>query len=199
MTGPEVAESEKKPVINLVPAILTGTAALLAALTTVYVNVRNDIKTAPQPAVTTVTTTVAEPEPAAEPVLPLDLRLQLQRIAVHEDGAVGTADWRFTVEADGQPLFALQQDSMNSQGGRNVVVVSEDREASAALQLAPGQQVEIVVRGWRSGWLKRGSEPLAVGSAVLSGEGPMDPLRVEATRRDDGAFTFYFSAPRVRD
>jgi len=194
-----VAESEKKPVINLVPAILTGTAALLAALTTVYVNVRNDLKSDPQPVAQVVAAQPPAPAPAPEPVLPVDLRLQLQRIAVHEDGAVGTADWRFTVEADGQPLFALQEDSMTSQGGRNVVVVSEDRDTSAVLQLAPGQAAEITVRGWRGRWLKPGGDPVAMGTGILSGEGRLTPVRVEAADPGKGSFTFYFSAPRVRD
>lgn len=194
-----MAEGDKKPVINLVPAILTGTAALLAALTTVYVNVRNDLKSDPPPVAQVVAAPPAAPEPVLEPALPIDLRLQLQRIAVHEDGAVGTADWRFTVEADGQPLFALQEESMTSQGGRNVVVVSEDRDTSAVLQLAPGQSAEITVRGWRGGWLKTGSDPVAMGTGSLSGEGQLTAIRVEAAEPDKGSFTFYFSAPRVRD
>jgi hypothetical protein len=44
-----VADNEKKPVITLLPAILTGATALIAALTTIYINVRNDLKSAGTP------------------------------------------------------------------------------------------------------------------------------------------------------
>lgn len=189
-----MADSDKKPVLNLVPAILTGTAALLAALTTVYVNVRNDLKSeAASPAALTVPASKTEP-PLKAPALPQPLRLQLQRIAVQEDGAVGDADWRFAVEADGQPLFALQQDSMSAQGGRNIVVIAADRDAQAPIELAPGQRLPIVVKGWRSGWFKSGSEPAVVGEGVLSAAGALAPITVTADDGKKGSFTFYFSA-----
>ncbi len=190
-----MADSDKKPVLNLVPAILTGTAALLAALTTVYVNVRNDLKSeVASPAAVTVPASKTEPLPPPAPALPQPLRLQLQRIAVQEDGAVGDADWRFAVEADGQPLFAVQQDSMSAQGGRNIVVIAADRDAQATLELAPGQRLPIVVKGWRSGWFKSGSEPAVVGEGVLSAAGALAPITVAAEDGKKGSFTFYFSA-----
>ena len=189
-----MADSDKKPVLNLVPAILTGTAALLAALTTVYVNVRNDLKSeVASPAAVTVTASKIASAPTV-PALPQPLRLQLQRIAVQEDGAVGNADWRFAVEADGQPMFALQQDSMSAQGGRNIVVIAADRDAQATLELAPGQRLPIVVKGWRSGWFKSGSEPVVVGEGVLSAAGALAPVSVTAEDVKKGSFTFYFSA-----
>lgn len=190
-----MAENDKKPVLNLVPAILTGTAALLAALTTVYVNVRNDIKEADAAQSQTVpVTAVAKPAPA----VPSELRLQLQRIAVQQDGAVGTADWRFAVEADGEPLFAVEQDAMNAQGGRNIVVIDAQRQAHALLQLEPARPVSIAVKGWRDGWLGSTGEPLAFGEGTLSASGAMGPITVEAENPQDGAFTFYFSAAPVR-
>lgn len=192
-----MADSDKKPVINLVLAILTSAAALAAALTTVYVNLRNDLKSAAAaPVVVAAPVSKVETPPIA--ALPQNLRLQLQRIAVQQDGAVGDADWRFAVEADGQPLFALQQDSMSAQGGRNIVVIAEDRNAQATLELAPGQRLPIVVKGWRSGWFKSGSEPVVVGEGVLSGAGALVPVAVKAEDEQKGAFTFYFSAdPRT--
>ena len=180
--------------INLVPAILTGTAALLAALTTMYVNVRNDIKSeAPLPAAAA---------PAANPAgstQAQELRLRLLRIAVQEDGAVGTADWRFSIEADGEPLFAIEQEAMNSQGGRNVVVIDEERGANAELELAPNRPVSVVVKGWRGGGLGADGEPLVFGEGTLSGRGPMAPIQVTAEDAANGAFTFYFSAAPPRD
>ena len=187
-----MSENEKKPVINLLPAIMTGAAALLAALTTVYVNVRNDLKDDPPPAVTVTAAPAAIPEPA-KPVAAKKLHLQLQRVAVQEDGAVGNADWRFAIEADGQPLFVFEQESMTSEGGRNIVVVGEDRESHATLELMPGKRIPVTVKGWRSGWFKN-SDPVVLGEGVLAGPGPLAPIVVKAADEGKGAFTFYFSA-----
>lgn len=189
-----MADGDKKPVINLVPAILTGTAALLAALTTLYINVRNDIKQ--EPAVAAVPAAGAAQQAAAEP---RQLRLELQRLAVQEDGAVGTADWRFAVEADGEPLFAIEQEALNSQGGRNIVVIDDGRQAHASVELAQDAPISVVVKGWRSSWMGSGGEPLVFGEGTLSAAGAMGPITVEASDAKKGSFTFYFSAAPARD
>ena len=194
-----MADNEKKPVITHLPAILTGSAALLAALTTVYVNIRNDLKDEPAapPAVTTPSIPMtAKP---AEPAAPQQLRLQLQRVAVQQDGAVGTADWRFAVEADGQPLFSFEQESMTSEGGRNILVLGEDRGVDATLQLQPGKRIPITIKGWRGGWLKKSSDPLVSGEGWLSAAGALTPISVKAEEPKKGAFTFYFSAISEKD
>jgi hypothetical protein len=188
-----VADNEKKPVINFVPAILTGTAALIAALTTVYVNLRNDLKDDPAPPTVATVAAPAEPE-ATKPAGPKTVHLQLQRIAVQQDGAVGNADWRFAIEADGQPLFAFQQDAMTSEGGRNIVVAANDRDANAELDLAPGKPIAITVKGWRGGWFKKADEPLVMGEGWLTSTGALSPIKVIAQDEKDGAFTFYLSA-----
>lgn len=187
-----MADNEKKPVITHMPAILTGSAALIAALTTVYVNVRNDIKDEAPPAVV-ATAKPAEAKPAA-PAGPQELRLQLQRVAVQHDGAVGNADWRFAIEADNQPLFAFEQEAMTSEGGRNIVVVGEDRNARASLELAPGKRIPITIKGWRSGWFKNSDQPAVSGQGWLSSAGSLAPIAVKAADESKGAFTFYFSA-----
>lgn len=194
-----MADNEKKPVITHLPAILTGSAALLAALTTVYVNIRNDLKDEPAtpPAVTTPSIPVtAKP---VEPAAPQQLRLQLQRVAVQQDGAVGTADWRFAVEADGQPLFSFEQESMTSEGGRNILVLGEDRDVNATLQLQPGKRIPITIKGWRGSWLKKSAEPLVSGEGWLSAAGALTPISVKAEEPKKGAFTFYFSAIAEKD
>ena len=188
-----MADNEKKPVITHLPAILTGSAALLAALTTVYINIRNDLKgDAPTPAAVVAEAKPAEVKPV-QPALPQQLRLQLQRVAVQQDGAVGNADWRFAIEADEQPLFVFEQDSLTSEGGRNIVVVGEDREAHATLELMPGKRIPVTIKGWRSGWFKK-SDPVVLGEGVLAGSGSLAPIVVKATDENKGAFTFYFSA-----
>lgn len=192
-----MADNEKKPVITHMPAILTGSAALIAALTTVYVNVRNDIKDETPPAVV-ATAKPAEAKPAA-PAGPQELRLQLQRVAVQHDGAVGNADWRFAIEADDQPLFAFEQEAMTSEGGRNIVVVGEDRNAHAELELAPGKRIPITIKGWRSGWFKKADEPVVTGQGWVSSAGALSPIPVKAADESKGAFTFYFSAAPEKD
>ncbi|HLM54299.1 MAG TPA: hypothetical protein VK325_12090 [Pseudoxanthomonas sp.] len=196
-----MADSEKKPVLNLVPAILTGTAALLAALTTLYVNLRNDLNPAPAAAPVPVAaphTSVQAPEPPT-PAQPQVLCLQLQRISVQQDGAVGSADWRFAVEADGDPLFTLEQEGLNAKGGRNIVVVDQARQARVALELPPGKTMTITIKGWRSGWFKSGDEPLVVGEGTLAAAGALAPIKAQAADPGKGAFTFYFTANAVRD
>ncbi len=188
-----MADNEKKPVINFVPAILTGAAALIAALTTVYVNLRNDLRDDPAPPAAVASATPAKPEPAT-PSQPQTVQLQLQRIAVQQDGAVGNADWRFAIEADGQPLFAFQQDAMTSEGGRNIVVAANDRDANAELDIAPGRPIAITIKGWRGGWFKKADEPLVVGEGWLTSTGALAPIKVKAQDEKDGAFTFYLSA-----
>jgi hypothetical protein len=192
-----VADNEKKPVVTHLPAILTGSAALLAALTTVYVNIRNDLKDEPATPAPVVAT--AKPVEPTAPALPQQLQLRLQRIAVQQDGAVGTADWRFSIEADGQPLFAFQQDSMTSEGGRNIVVVGADRDANADLELAPDKRIPITIKGWRGGWFKKTDEPAVLGQGWVTSAGALSPIAVKAADESKGAFTFYFSAVPEKD
>ncbi len=184
-----MADNERKPVVHVVPAILTGAAALIAALTTVYVNVRGDRHAA----TTTAAGAAATAKPAATPTAQAQrLRLQLERIAVQHDGSIGTTDWRFTVEADGEPLFVLTQDDLDETGGRNVVV---PRDAQAELRLEPGRPATIAVEGWRGSRLRIGEGKADVhGTGSLSAGGAMAPRKVSATQERDGAFVFYFSA-----
>ena len=178
-----------KPIAHVVPAILTGAAALIAALTTVYVNVRGE-RQPPPPAVATTSATPAARQPAA-PVA-RKLQLQVDRIAVQHDGSPGTTDWRFTVEADGEPLFVFSQDDLDDSGGRNVAVPGD---AAGNLALAPGARVRITVQGWRGSRLRlvQGA-PDVRGEGVFAAAGAMAPLPVRADAPGDGAFVFYFSA-----
>ena len=181
-----------KPIAHVVPAILTGAAALIAALTTVYVNVRGE-RQPPPPAVATTPATPAARQPAA-PVA-RKLQLQVDRIAVQHDGSPGTTDWRFTVEADGEPLFVFSQDELDDGGGRNVAVPGD---AAGNLALAPGARVRITVQGWRGSRLRlvQGA-PDVRGEGVFAAAGAMAPLPVRADAPGDGAFVFYFSAVAV--
>ena len=183
----------RKPALQHVPAILTGSAALIAALTTVYVKVRGNKDTPPQQ--TAAAASATAPAATAAPTTPASagperVRLALDRIAVEHDGSPGTTDWRFTVEADGEPLFAFQQDELDDQGGRNV---AHPADVAGALRLGD-KPLHIVVKGWRGSWFKGGSAPDASGEGVLMPSGNIQPLRVQAQKPESGAFVFYFSA-----
>ena len=182
-----------KPIVHVVPAILTGAAALVAALTTVYVNVRGDRQPQSQPVAAAPATRQVATAPVAQAAR--KLQLQVDRIAVQHDGSPGTTDWRFTVEADGQPLFVFSQDDLDDSGGRNVAV---PEHAAGKLVLEPGARVRITVQGWRGSRLRlvQGA-PDVHGEGVLVAAGAMPPLQVGADEPGDGAFVFYFSAADV--
>lgn len=188
-----MADNERKPALHHVPAILTGTAALIAALTGAYVNLRATRDTpAPKVEARPATARVAS---ATANTAPVPLRLQVERIAVEHDGRRGTANWRFTVAADDEPLFAFEQDDLDDSGGRNVAVPTE---AQALLRLAPGRRVRLTVQGWRGGLFGFGATPVASGEGILSGSGALAPIRVQAAKPEDGAFVFHLSAEPAR-
>lgn len=188
-----MADNDKKPVAHLVPAILTGTAALIASLTAVYVNLRGD-KPADKPVVAAEQKEQTAVANKALPPLPSDkVQLQLDRIAVEHDGSIGTTDWRFAVEADGQPLFVFQQDGLDDTGGRNIV---NPKDVQAVLRLPAGQRGKITVKGWRGSRLRLIEGEADVTGEGAVGDGALAPIPVKAMKDSAGAFVFYFSANR---
>jgi hypothetical protein len=180
-----------KPIVHVVPAILTGAAALIAALTTVYVNVRGDKASHSQQATPTVASAPRTAAPAA-----VTLRLRVDRIAVQHDGSIGTTDWRFAVTADGQPLFVFAQDALDETGGRNVALPTD---AAGDIQVANGKPVKISIDGWRGSRLRlTQGEPDVQGGGMLSVAGS-SAIKVQAEKPEAGAFVFYFSAIRADD
>lgn len=185
-----MADNDKKPFVHLLPAILTGSAALIASLTAVYVNLRHDHDSPPPPAAVQPAA-VATPAAVAE-TGPRKLRLRLDRVAVRHDGTVGTTDWRFAVEVDGQPLFVFQQDDLDDTGGRNV---AHPQDAEGEVELAPDRPLRVEVKAWRGSRLRLvEGEPDASGEGVLRGAGAMAPLVVAAGPAEKGEFVLYFSA-----
>lgn len=180
-------DNDKKPIVHVVPAILTGIAALLAALTTVYVNVRGDKSPGASPATTATQTSPRSAMPASA-----RMRLRVDRIVVQHDGSIGTTDWRFAVAADGQPLFVFAQDALDDAGGRNVAVPAD---AVGNIELAAGKPVKISIDGWRGSRLRftRGA-PDVHGEGRVSASGMLAPIVVRADKPDAGAFVFHFSA-----
>lgn len=185
-----MADNERKPVAHALPAILTGAAALIAALTTVYINVRGD-RHDDKPSVVAAAAGAGTPMTSAATQSDR-LRLQLDRIAVQHDGSIGTTDWRFTVKADGEPLFVFSHADLDDSGGRNVAV---PKDAQAVLRLAAGRRATITVQGWRGSRLRLvEGEPDVRGEGILAADGALAPMAVRAAHERDGAFVFYFSA-----
>jgi hypothetical protein len=188
-----MSDNNRKPGLHHVPALLTGTAALIAALTGVYVNLRDNreatVSAPSQRAAPAQHVTTPAPVPPMGP-----LRLQVERITVEHDGSRGTTDWRFTVEADGEPLFAFSQNALDDSGGRNVAM---PRDAQGVLHLAPGKPVHLTIQGWRGGLLGFGTTPVATGEASLGGPSVL-PVRVQAAKPEEGAFVFHLSAEPAR-
>lgn len=193
-------DPRETPWYRKLPAKLAAVVVFLVALTTLAGNVLElmDKRSAPAPA---AAQGAAPPEPAPrvaqqtpaerEPAI-VKLRVDVDRIAVQHDGSPGTTDWRFTVEADGEPLLAFQQDDLDDTGGRNVSV---PEEASATLRVETGKPVRLSIQGWRGSRLRLpGTEPDATGEGVLSSHGRVAPVQVRATEADAGSFTFYLSA-----
>jgi hypothetical protein len=176
-----------KPIVHVVPAILTGAAALIAALTTVYINVRGDKSSQPAPTATATAATT----PRSTPSDAIKLRLKVDRIAVQHDGSIGTTDWRFAVTTDGQPLFVFAQDGLDETGGRNVALPTD---AAGDIQVANGKPVKISIEGWRGSRLRLAQgEPDVRGEGMLSAAGAT-AIKVQAGKPEAGAFVFYFSA-----
>ena len=182
----------KKPNLHAVPAILTGAAALIASLTAVYVNLRHD--RAEQAPKQQVAAPAQQAKPAPQPEAPRVVdrwRLVVDRISVEHDGSPGDTDWRFTVEADDDALFAFQQDGLDDTGGRNVAV---PKDAGGVLRLDGRDGARIVIKGWRGRLINLGGKPDAVGEGRMTRSGAIGPIRVAAPEASGGSFVFHLSA-----
>ena len=193
MAESEVSDAPKKPWYTHLPAKLAAVVVFLVALTTLVGNIFELVDKRKSAATSTAST--AKPVPAKpKPAGPEQIRLRLDRIIVQHDGSPGTTDWRFTVEVDGEPLFAFRQDGLDEQGGRNVAMPDD---AEGELRVAAGRQAKVVVKGWRGSWLKFGADPDASGEGWLSPGGNLGMIRVQAQDSEGGDFAFHFSTAKV--
>ena len=190
-----MSDAPEKPWYTQLPAKLAAIIVFLVALTTLVGNVFELIEKRRSAATSTTTASASKPTaakpkpPAPEPVL-----LRLDRIIVQRDGSPGTTDWRFTVEVDGEPLFAFQQDELDQQGGRNVAMPDD---AEGEVRFASGRQAKVVVKGWRGSWFKFGADPDASGEGWLSPGGRLGMIRVRAQDSEGGDFAFHFSTTKI--
>jgi hypothetical protein len=192
-------EPPKHSKLSHLPGILAAAAALIAAVSTLYVNMRGS-SAAPEaatraqvsaPAVPAKATAVAAkvaPEPKA-------VLLRLDRVQVENDGSMGTTDWTFEVSAAGEPRFTLPMRALNDKPGHNLVRPSDPAQASTELMLAPDEQLQVGVKGWKEGLLSGGAE--VSGTAWISGKTGSASIHVGADAKKSPAFTLYFVvAPR---
>ncbi len=190
-----MSDAPEKPWYAQLPAKLAAIIVFLVALTTLVGNVFELLEKRRSAAIATAPAspskpTVARPKPVApEPVL-----LRLDRIVVQHDGSPGTTDWRFTVEVEGEPLFAFQQEELDEQGGRNVAMPDD---AEGEVRFASGRQAKVVVKGWRGSWFKFGADPDASGEGWLSSGGRLGVIRVQAQDSAGGDFAFHFSTAKI--
>jgi hypothetical protein len=203
-----MTDAGRKPWYQKLPAKVGAGVVFLVALTTLIGNVLEliDKRRAEAPVSTpaaaasasardveAVPATAAVAKPAAPGVV--NVELQLDRIVVRHDGTVGTTDWRFAVEGDGEPLFVFSQDDLDDTGGRNVAL---PKDARTWLRLAEGTKLKLAVKGWRrSRFRLPNAKPDAVGEGDLAGDGAVAQIVVAAAEPGDSEFVFRFSATRV--
>lgn len=189
--------NEQKPSrLAYLPAILAGTAALVAAVSTLYVNLRGDREAAsPAAVVVPVVAPVADspaPPPAA-PAGPRTLHLRLDRVQVENDGSVGDTDWSFQVFADEQPLFTVPMPALSDKPGENLAQPADPSQAVAEVEIPRDRQVSIVVKGWKKRLLP-GAPAEVSGKAWLTLGLNKTVVRLSTGKPKGPAFTLYFSA-----
>jgi hypothetical protein len=193
-------ETNKKHWLAHAPSILTGSAALIAALTTVYINVRSN-KSAPAaaaqvlPAVSSsnATMTLSSPAPALTPASRREIDLRLDRVRVDNDGTMGTTDWTFDIKNGERSLFSVPFKALTDKAGDNIVAPKEASLAHARLVLAAGDMPDITVRGWKQAWSGKAHSPDVLGQGKLNVDD--GSLVIEARSEETGgpAFVLYFN------
>jgi hypothetical protein len=194
--------NEHKPSrLSHMPAILAGSAALIAAVSTLYVNLRGESSapTAPVVAVVAPATPVEAPAAAAPtaPAGPRLLRLRLDRVQVENDGSVGSTDWRFQVFADEQPLFTVPMPALSDKPGENLARPADAEQASAEVEVPRNGNVSIGVKGWKKRLLP-GAPAEVHGTAFLALGLDKTVVRVQTDAAKGPAFVLYFSATESR-
>lgn len=193
-----MSDDPKRPWYTQLPAKMAAVVVFLVAITTLVGNVMELVDKRRAAASSTPTAT-SRAETKTKPVVASApqsdrLRLQLERIAVENDGSIATTDWRFSVEANGEPLFVFQQDEMDDTPGRNVVLT---RDTQTTMRLAAGQRATLAIKGWRGSRFRLpGTQPDVTGEGIIAGGRTVAPIRVGAGNIEAGAFVFYFSVAR---
>jgi hypothetical protein len=194
-------DENKKHWVPHLPGILTGTAALLAAMTTVYMNVRNDKPVVASSVDVTTTATPVTVKPLPKPVtlapaVPSNetIEIKLDRIRVDNDGSMGTTDWTFDILSGERSLFSIPFKSLSDKAGENLVSPADTEIARAKLSRLVGSPSEITVHGWKQAFSGKAQEPDVVGKAVLNSDGTGLSIEAKSGQETGPAFVLYFDA-----
>jgi hypothetical protein len=198
--------NEQKPSrLSHVPSILAGSAAFIAAVSTLYVNLRDKSPESAPAGIAAAATSLAAPAPsasvaaatAAAPAGPQPMLLRLERVQVENDGSVGSTDWSFQVSIDGKPFYAVPMPALSDHPGENLARPADPELASAPIELPRGRLARLEVNGWKKGWLP-GSRAEVSGSTEL-GAGLREATVSLRTDKPKGpAFVLYFSLTPAR-
>ncbi len=193
--------NEKKSRLSHLPGILGGSAALIAALTTVYVNVRKDDR-APLPVASAASlvpaaTPVVDPEAPPALVGPVRRVLQLERLRVENDGSLGSTDWTFEISAAGEPQYSLTFKSLNDREGQNLTPPPPGARVAATIETAAGAPVDVSVKGWKRSLMPGAAAPDIVGVGSPAAGATTFPVHAVSDRDGGPDITLYFSLTPV--
>jgi hypothetical protein len=195
---PMSSEDSKKNWTAHLPGILTGSAAFIAALTTVFINVRSDKSSSPtvmQAApVATAILSAAVPlsQPVAAPPVSQVIELKLARLRVDNDGTLGSTDWTFDIQTVQRSLFSVPFKTLTDKAGDNLVAPSEPALAHATLVLKAGEVPDIIVRGWKQTWSGKAELPDVIGKAKLNADDGSLVVEAKSEKTGGPAFVLYF-------
>lgn len=191
------SEDIKKNWTAHLPGILTGSAALVAALTTVFINLRNDKSGSPASAQAISVSAAATPGtsiPAAQTpaALSQSMELRLTRLRVDNDGTMGSTDWTFDIQAGGRSMFSVPFKSLSDKPGSNLVTPVDPALANIKLVLQSNKSAEIIVRGWKQGWVGKAVSPDVIGQAQLNAGDNALVIEAKSEKSHGPAFVLYF-------
>ena len=186
----------QKSRLSHVPAILAGSAAFIAAISTLYVNLRERPLLPPEPVVaeqgapakdaasSAATATAAEPR---------RFLLRLDRVQVDNDGSIGSTDWSFEVKANGKPLLVVPMPELSDKPGANLARPVDADAASAEVEMPPGRNVELSVSGWKKGFIS-GAKSEVSGKAWMLTGATGTVIKLAGEKPKGPQFVLYFSA-----
>lgn len=194
------SEESKKGWTAHLPGILTGSAALIAALTTVFINLRNSNQETPAAATPVVpavplttpaiTATLSPQKPSNPSSQAVDLKLA--RLRVDNDGTLGSTDWTFDIQSGGHSLFSVPFKSLTDKAGENLVTPADPALAHAVFKLLADKPADIVVQGWKQGWIGKAAAPDVIGKAQIRADDNGFVIEAKSEKTGGPSFVLYF-------
>jgi hypothetical protein len=120
------------------------------------------------------------------------LQLKLARLRVDNDGTLGSTDWTFDIQSGGRSLFAVPFKSLTDKAGANLVTPADPELASSILVIKPGKSADIVVRGWKQGWIGKAANPDVIGQAQINSDDGSLVIEAKSEKAGGPAFVLYF-------